>query len=375
MAIRSCSPSPPSYNGGQTFQLADATAPNDSGALVPGTYSVSEGAVTDWDPDERDLLRRQPRHAPSACQPGETVTCTFTNTKRGVIIVDKVTVPAGASQLFTFTPSYNGGQTFQLADATAPNNSGGLLAGTYSVSEATVAGWDLTSVHLLTTAARSSAISLQPGEVITCTFTNTQRGHILIDKVTDPSGDPATFEFDSNYGANFTLTDAQTPNDSGALVPGTYSVAELALAGWDLTGTSCSDDSPVGAISLQPGETVTCTFTNTKRGTIIVEKQTSPDGATGDFTFTRRRLRQHQRRRRRSSSTTWSRAPTPRPRPIRAKPSTWAPSSATTARARRRARSTWEPPRHLQARSGRDHHLRVHQRPARDDHDHQGCSA
>ena len=40
------------------------------------------------------------------------------------------------------------------------------------------------------------------------------------------------------------------------------------------------------AISLQAGETVTCTFTNTKRGTIIVEKQTSPDGAAGNFTFT-----------------------------------------------------------------------------------------
>ena len=77
-------------------------------------------------------------------------------------------------------------------------------------------------------------------------------------------------------------------------MPGTYSVAELTLAGWDLTGTSCSDQSPVTAISLQPGETVTCTFTNTKRGTIIVEKQTSPDGATGSFTFTGDCRRQHR---------------------------------------------------------------------------------
>ena len=86
-----------------------------------------------------------------------------------------------------------------MADATAPNNSGGLLAGTYSVSEAAVAGWDLTSATC-DDGSPVGAISLQPGEVITCTFTNTQRGHILIDKVTDPSGDPATFEFDSNYG-------------------------------------------------------------------------------------------------------------------------------------------------------------------------------
>ena len=58
---------------------------------------------------------------------GETVTCTFTNTKRGHIIIDKVTVPGADPQQFTFTPSYNGGQTFQLADATAPNDSGALV--------------------------------------------------------------------------------------------------------------------------------------------------------------------------------------------------------------------------------------------------------
>ena len=53
-------------------------------------------------------------------------------------------------------------------------------------------------------------------------------------------------------------------NDSGWLVPGSYSVAELALVGWDLTSATCSDKSPVTAISLQAGETVTCVFTNTR---------------------------------------------------------------------------------------------------------------
>ena len=41
-------------------------------------------------------------------------------------------------------------------------------------------------------------------------------------------------------------------------------MAELALVGWDLTSATCSDKSPVTAISLQAGETVTCVFTNTR---------------------------------------------------------------------------------------------------------------
>ncbi len=273
----------PSYNGGQTFKLTDASPKNDSGALVHGTYSVSEAGVTDWNQTSATCNDGSPVTAISL-QAGETVTCTFTNTKRGVIIIDKQTLPAGDSQQFTFTASYNGGATFQLADATAPNNSGGQDPGTYSVSEGAVAGWDLTSATC-DDQSPVNAISLQAGEVVTCTFINTKRGHILIDKVTNPSGDLASFEFDSNYGANFFLTDTSAANDSGAIVPGTYSVAELAKTGWDLKSAVCSDQSPVTAISLQPGETITCTFTNTKRGTIIVEKQTSPDGASGDFTF------------------------------------------------------------------------------------------
>jgi hypothetical protein len=262
-----------------------------SQVVVAGTYVSTETPETGWDLtsvtcDDTDSLGSVANGTASFhVSAGETVTCTFTNTKRGQIIVDKQTVPGGDPQLFTFTPSYDGGGTFQLADATAPHASGALVPGTYSVSEGNVAGWDLTGTSC-SDQSPVNAISLQPGEVVTCTFTNTKRGHIIIDKVTDPAGDPASFEFDSDYGANFTLTDLQDPNDSGAILPGIHSVAELTKAGWDLTGTSCSDQSPVTAISLQPGETVTCTFTNTKRGTIIVEKQTSPDGATGSFTFT-----------------------------------------------------------------------------------------
>ncbi len=263
-----------------------------SQVVVQGTYVSTETPQAGWDltsvscDDTDSVGSKDNANATFHVAPGETVTCTFTNTKRGQIIIDKTTVPAGDSQLFTFTPSYDGGSTFQLADATAPHGSSALVPGTYSVSEGTVAGWDLTGTECSDGSA-VNAISLQPGEIVTCTFTNTKRGHIIIDKVTDPSGDPTSFEFNPSYSDdNFTLTDTQDPNDSGAILPGTHSVAELTMAGWDLTGTSCSDQSPVTAISLQPGETVTCTFTNTKRGTIIVEKQTSPDGATGSFTFT-----------------------------------------------------------------------------------------
>ncbi len=116
-------------------------------------------------------------------------------------------------------------------------------------------------------------------------------GHIIVDKVTVPSGDPTSFSFNTT-GAGYTpfaLTDAALPNDQ-TLQPGTYSVSEVVPAGWNLDSATCVSSNPTNAeipsnIQLDPGETVTCTFTNTKLGSIIVEKQTVPDGAVGNFSF------------------------------------------------------------------------------------------
>ena len=358
----------PTYNGGQTFQLADATTPNDSGAIVPGTYSVSEGAVAGWNQTGASCSDGSPVDAISLGA-GETVTCTFTNTKAGHILIDKVTLPGGDPESFDFDPSY--GPDFSLTDASAPNDSGLLAPGTYSVAELAEAGWDPTGATC-SDQSSVSAISLQAGETVTCTFTNTKRGHILVDKVTDPAGDAAVFEFDPSYGPDFNLTDTSDPNDSGALVPGTYSVAELEKAGWDLTGTSCTDGSPVTAISLQPGETVTCTFTNTKRGTIIVEKQTSPDGAAGSFTFTgtaagaigdNGTITVNDLVPGTYSSTENDPGPDFDLGAI-----VCDDGGERDAEHRQRGHANGD----VRARSGRDHHLRLHQRPARHDHDHQG---
>src|SRR4029079_18446518 len=87
-------------------------------------------------------------------------------------------------------------------------------------------------------------------------------------------------------GTDLTLTDGQS-GDSGLINPGTYSVLESAIpAGWDLTSATCNDGSPVTAIAVAAGETVTCTFTNTQRGTITIDKVVVPANETTQFGFT-----------------------------------------------------------------------------------------
>ena len=195
-----------------------------------------------------------------------------------------MTNPSGLEGSFDFTASYDEAG-FSLSDG-EQNVSPEIKAGNYSVSESTPAGWVLESATC-DNGDDPSDIDLPAATIVTCTFVNApvpEHGTIIVKKVTAPSGDDTEFGFEFGE-TDFTLSDGQqkTFDDLGA---GTYSVSEDTPEGWDLTSATCSDQSDPDEIELAAGETVTCTFTNTKRGTIIVEKQTNPDHAQGSFTFT-----------------------------------------------------------------------------------------
>ncbi len=93
-------------------------------------------------------------------------------------------------------------------------------------------------------------------------------GQIIVDKVTDPSGDPQSFNFTLTGGPNntdvsFNLTDQDAPFESEGLESGTYNLTEFLPEYWELTSVICDDGSDPSAIDLYPGEIVTCTFNNT----------------------------------------------------------------------------------------------------------------
>ncbi len=123
-------------------------------------------------------------------------------------------------------------------------------------------------------------------------------GQIIVNKVTDPGGDPTSFDFQlSGDGVNqeFQLADGGSFDTATAGVridPGLYVVSESAVPGWS-TAVTCDDGSEASPISIAPGETVTCTFTNTQvdPAAIGLEKSgpTDPVTAAGqeiDYTFT-----------------------------------------------------------------------------------------
>ena len=173
------------------------------------------------------------------------------------LLIEKVAVGGNATFNYTSTGGLSPA-SFPIATSggTGSQSFTNIAAGSYTVTEsAPPAGWDFTSLQCVDEDGNSNAngmtsnIVLAAGETATCTYTNTLRGSIVVDKVTAPSGDPQSFPFTLTGGPDainqgFSLTDAAAPHNSGLVKPGTYVANETTVpAGWDLTSATCSDGS------------------------------------------------------------------------------------------------------------------------------------
>ena len=146
------------------------------------------------------------------------------------------------------------------------------------------AGWDLTGATC-SDGATPASVGLDPGENVTCTFANTKLGSLVV--VKRAVGGDDTFPFTSPPLGSFsltTVTGTAQPSFTN-LPPGSYDVSETVPAGWDADSGDpvCSNGEQRRHITVAPGETVTCTFQNTKQGPIVVKKQAV--GGDGAFDF------------------------------------------------------------------------------------------
>ncbi len=232
-------------------------------------FDIAEIVTQSWDIENDGTKLLQIRFYPVA---------TTTFTEKAHIVVNKVTEPFGdTTTLFDFTASYRSSwemtsDQFSLSHALDEELS------PYTVTELAEEGWDLTDISIqdptggstYDVGARTANIDLAEGETVIVTFTNTQRGKIIVIKET--VGDDDSFEFDPSWSeTNFFLSNGQT-NESDWLPPyTTYDVTELAEEGWDLTSITITGDDDytsgnvvtgTATVELDPGEIVIVTFTN-----------------------------------------------------------------------------------------------------------------
>jgi hypothetical protein len=272
----------------KTFVLSNTAAPYDSGSLASGTYSVTETIPEGWtltgatcsdgnNPDEINLGA------------GETVTCTFTNTKKAKIVVAKKTDPAGSIQTFSFTEDIvapaltDGGSAYEM-----------VQPGIYTVREGLTAGWTVEDITCTdgtegNTYSRRATYNVTAGDVVTCTFTNTENGSLTVTKVANWNGFPSTQYFDirvtpeGGEGDYFRTVKPGGTSTFPELPCGTYTVTEtsadpIPLEAWVVEGNDVKVVVPCGGA-------VTATITNTQMAKIFVDKVTDPEEDPTDFDF------------------------------------------------------------------------------------------
>jgi hypothetical protein len=258
-------------------------APITVGILAPG--GTGPGPTPTPTPTPAPTPTPTPTPNPGICTP----TLTITETRPGGIAQFDAISAGPGSVTADVINSGSGLQGFSVVSATnAVINIPAFPLGTFSpvTTTFTVPNTSQPVDFTLRATTRFSGVLIR-GQCTGGPPTPTP-GRIIIDKVTNPSGNLTNFEYDPTWGPNFFLADATTPNDSGPLTPGgQYQLVELVPAGWTLTAMSCSiaDSLPLGDSAFSPtvvpvigpgqgaisillgaGDTVSCVFTNTQAG-------------------------------------------------------------------------------------------------------------
>ena len=274
---------------------------------------------------------------------GTTPTCTFTNTKNASLDIEKRSF--GGTETFDYTVSGSGLSAFTRNTGTAnPTVTDaialtGLQLGDKYVSETAETGYTLTDINCTAGGAEivigtgqnggfsqgatadfdegdnSVKVTVSAGDTPSCTFENTKNASLDIEK--ESLGGTATFDYTVNgtglsaftrntASANPTTTD---PIAFTGFQLGDKYVTESAETGYILTNIVCTangasyligtgqgaafDDNATAEfdagdntvkVVVAAGSTPTCTFTNTKLGTITIVKNTV--GGDGTFGFT-----------------------------------------------------------------------------------------
>jgi Prealbumin-like fold domain len=319
--------------GGTGYTVAEAAAP-------PAAPDASDWVLTDLVctvNGQATTVDTQGGTVTSVTQrllPGDHATCTFTNqTKPRLTISKQVVVGAGqsgADQTFDFTTTGLAGAAPSLGNGDTETYANLTPGAEVAVREILVAGWNLSgmkcsgpgALNLKLDKAKSEVVgALGYGDDAHCTFTNTKDptkpATLTIVKQVDPATDGPSFPFTLTgtrvppADADFALDPDGTglakrtvqliPDESGSDYTLTEAGAGQALpSGWDYASAACTvDGAPRGTetpaerklvLTLNPGESATCTFVNKPKARLTIAKQVAlHEGQVndhGDFDFT-----------------------------------------------------------------------------------------
>lgn len=262
-------------------------------ALPSGTYTITQEAVPGW--TLTGLVCRGGgtttslgnRRVTIALTSDSIVDCTFTVHAPSITIVQD-TSPDGPADLSYSSCLGAGCGTFSLdddTDATLPNTvrGTGMALGTYTVAQSPAAAWPLSALTCNTTTGVTKDVANRRVTIVltsstqhpTCTFANVTQSLTIVQDDLAATGQDHTFTGCSADGCGPFVLDDDAGTDAtsadrlatGPIPPGTYTVTQDPVAGHELTGLTCPNETidlvaGRATVTLAAGEHRTCTFTN-----------------------------------------------------------------------------------------------------------------
>ena len=250
-----------------------------------GTYTVSE----ETDADYNSVIGEDcALNGSITLAPGDVKECTITNTRKTgqISFIKNVTYGDASPSNWSFNVYKEG----TLVGTYSHNSSVALDTGVYTVQEVGPTpslpyyldsiGGSACSVTVLSGVAQL-AVTESGG---TCIFGNSKKPQLTVTKVVNPTDSQDSFDFTITEGndqvSTFELGHSGTKTID--VVPGSYTIAETGATGYS-TKIECSGDTiptfaTTRAISLNAQENKSCTFTNTKLGSISGTKWNDVNG-------------------------------------------------------------------------------------------------
>jgi len=272
--------------GNFNLTTVGGSAQTQSVSVPTGTYNLTEAVSSGWTLTASgcEVVNFQP--ITGFIQPGtfingvtvgkgQDVVCTFTNT-RDTATIQVVKIATGGNGTFGFTSNTGlGNFDLRTVGGTALTSSVSVDIGSYEITEGSETGWTLTGASCTgaTFVKDGSKLTVEATKnaAIVCTFENSRdTGSLQIQKFA--IGGDSTFGFETNTPLGSFDLETQlgiASTDVVAVDTGEYNLAEIVPANWELTNISCSNESvrrdgDFANITIDKGQDVVCTFTNTR---------------------------------------------------------------------------------------------------------------
>ncbi len=218
---------------------------------------------------------------------GENVTCTITNDDIAPTLTLTKVVSGGTALPTDWTLSATGPTTISGTTGSSAITNVTVPAGNYTLNESGgPSGYTSTGWHCTGGTLNGSVLTLPLNTSASCTVTNVRdTGTLSVTKDLIPALDPGLFNLQINNTTFATNVGNGGTTGSQTVDTGSYSVSESAGTNTSLSNYSstylCLDGSNVMAsgpgttstsFNIVKGQNVTCTFTNTRYGSIVGTK-------------------------------------------------------------------------------------------------------